>query len=122
MYEAPLSLRALLNWYDIQLTSPKLYVLHRRSTPRFGAAIPFGKPVVAQWDQAITLPPVADDEVLVMEADVRESLKRDTEMHFTSLHCRQRASDVPLGTYRFQTCGSSKYDERSYRQQLAAMP
>jgi hypothetical protein len=73
-YETPGSWRALLNWYDIQLTSPNLYVLHRRSTQRFGPAISIGA-VVARWGQKITLPPVADDEALVMEADVRENLK-----------------------------------------------
>ena len=75
LYETPRSWRELFNWYDIQLTSPELYVLHRRSTPRFGPAVPFGTAVAAQWDQTITLPPVADDEVLVMEADVGESLR-----------------------------------------------
>jgi hypothetical protein len=75
LYEAPRSWLALFNWYDIQLTSSEVYVLHRRSTSRFGAAVPFGNAVVAEWDQRITLPPVGDDELLVIEADVGESLK-----------------------------------------------
>jgi hypothetical protein len=73
-YETPRSWRALLNWYDLQVASPKLYLLRRRSTPRFDAAVAAGK-VVAHWHQRITLPPVGDDEALVMEADIEESLK-----------------------------------------------
>jgi len=75
LYETPQSWRALLNWYELQLTSPKLYLLHRRSTPRFGAAVPFGNVVVAHWDESITLPPVGDDEALLMKAEVGQSLK-----------------------------------------------
>jgi hypothetical protein len=75
LYETPQSWRALLNWYDLQLTSPKIVLLHRRPTPRFGAAVPFGKVVVAHWDEDITLPPVGDDEGLVMEAEVGQNLK-----------------------------------------------
>jgi len=73
-YETPQSWRALLNWYDIQLTSPGLYVLRRRSTPRFSPPVSTGE-VVAHWDEKITLPPVGEDEVLIMQAQVRESLR-----------------------------------------------
>jgi hypothetical protein len=73
-YETPRSWLALLNWYDIQLKSPHLYLLHRRSTQRFGPEAPIGT-VTAQWGQRIALPPVADDEALIMDADVRPSFK-----------------------------------------------
>jgi hypothetical protein len=75
LYETPLSWRALLNWYDLQLTSPRLYLLRRRAAPRFSAAVPFGSVVVAHWDESITLPPVGDDEALLMKAEVGQSLK-----------------------------------------------
>jgi len=74
-YETPGSWQALLNWYDLQLTSERLFVLHRRSTPRFGAKVSVGSDVVTRWDQSIALPPVGRDELLVMEADVEESLR-----------------------------------------------
>jgi hypothetical protein len=74
-YETPRSWRALLNWYDLQLASPDLYLLRHRSNPRFDPAVAAGKVVVAHWDQRITLPTVGDDETLVMEADIEESLK-----------------------------------------------
>jgi hypothetical protein len=74
-YETPRSWRALLNWYDLQLTSPDLFLLRRRSTPRFGAPVSLGERVLAHWDQRIALPPVADDEALVMDADVEENVR-----------------------------------------------
>jgi hypothetical protein len=73
-YETPRSWRAMLNWYDLKFSSEKVCVLNRRSTPRFGAAMPSGT-AVAHWNETITLPSVADDEALVMEADVAESLE-----------------------------------------------
>jgi hypothetical protein len=75
LYETPQSWRALLNWYDLQLTSPKVYLLQRRTTPRFGPAIRFGKVVVTHWDESVELPAVGDDEALIMEADVDQNLK-----------------------------------------------
>jgi len=75
LYETPQSWRALLNWYDLQLTSPRVYVLGRRATPRFGAPVPFGQAVEAHWDENIMLPAVSDDEALLMDADVGQNLK-----------------------------------------------
>ena len=74
-YETPHSWRALLNWYDLQVASPNLYLLRRRSTARFDPPVAAGNVVVARWDQRITLPTVGNDEALVMEADIEESLK-----------------------------------------------
>ena len=73
-YETPETWRALLNWYDIQFTTPTWYVLRRRSTPRFDSPVAIAFSVVAQWGQTIALPPFADDEALVMYADIGESL------------------------------------------------
>ncbi len=75
LYETPRSWRAMLNWYDLELTTPNLYLLRRRSAPRFDQAVRFGEPVVVQWDEDVTLPALADDEVLLMEAEVGQSLK-----------------------------------------------
>jgi len=73
-YETPQSWRALINWYDLQLTSPSVYLLRHRSTPRFSPPISIGT-AVAGWNERITLPPVADDEALVMEAYIAETLR-----------------------------------------------
>jgi len=78
VYEAPRSWRELFDWYDLKLKSRNglrsVALLTRRSSARFGTPIPAGT-AIAHWGQEIALPPVADDEVLVMEADVAESLK-----------------------------------------------
>jgi len=73
-YEAPETLRSLLNWYDLQFKSPTLYVLKQRSTPRFDTPT-FDSSRVAQWGQTIQLPPFADDEALVMYADIGANLR-----------------------------------------------
>jgi hypothetical protein len=74
-YETPESWRALLNWYELRFVQPKIYVLYRRSVPRFDAPVPAGAPVEASWGQTIELPPFGDDEVVVMSAEVGESLR-----------------------------------------------
>jgi hypothetical protein len=77
-YETPRSWLALFDWYDLKLRShnapESVAVLTRRSVPRFGPAQPMGR-MVAHWGQTITLPLIADDEVLVMEADVSENIR-----------------------------------------------
>jgi hypothetical protein len=72
-YETPRSWQALLDWYDLYLTLPDLYVLRRRATPRFDSAVPAGE-IVAHWDETIVLPAVASNEILTMEANITQSL------------------------------------------------
>ncbi len=74
-YEAPGTWRALLDWYDLQLASPNVFLLRRRSTPRFDAPVAAGGPVPAYWDRKIALPSVADDEALLMDAQIEESVR-----------------------------------------------
>ncbi len=77
-YETPRSWRAMLNWYDLALRShnwtQNVCVLNRRTTPRFDAPVADGS-LVARWDQEITLPALADDEGLLMDADTSENVK-----------------------------------------------
>ncbi|HTW68011.1 MAG TPA: hypothetical protein VME17_25525 [Bryobacteraceae bacterium] len=77
-YETPRSWYALLDWYDLKLRShnwpENVAVLNRRATPRYAAPVLIGT-AVAHWNQKITLPPVAEDEGLLMEADTRESIR-----------------------------------------------
>ncbi len=77
-YETPESWWALLNWYDVKARShnwpQNMCVVVRRSTPRFDPPVPIGTAVV-HWGQTITLPPVANDEALMMRAEIGESLK-----------------------------------------------
>jgi hypothetical protein len=49
-------------------------VLTRRAAPRFDPPQSAGT-TVAHFGQTITLPPVADDEALLMDADVAENLR-----------------------------------------------
>jgi hypothetical protein len=76
-YETPRSWRVLLTWYDLKLRShnwpQNISVLSRRANPRFSAPIPLGT-AVAHWNQTITLPPIASDEGLVMEANTAPSM------------------------------------------------
>jgi hypothetical protein len=76
-YESPRSWWAILDWYDLKQRSlnwpQSVCVLTRRSTPRFESPVPAGT-LVAHWGQKITLPPVAADEALLMQADIGESL------------------------------------------------
>jgi len=65
----------LLNWYDFQFASARVYVLGRRSTPRFSTPVPFGNVVETDWDENIMLPPVNNDEAPVMQAEVGEGMK-----------------------------------------------
>ncbi len=116
-YEAPESWRALLNWYDLQFMSPTLYLLGRRSTPRFDAPI-LDSSRLAQWGQTIQLPPFADDEALVMYADIRESLSGIlTRTLFRGSIVRVRAAAI--GADRFGTCPSNQHAERRNRQRMA---
>jgi hypothetical protein len=71
-YETPLSWQALLNWYDVSMTSPEACILQRRATPRFEIAAPSGD-TVTHWGETVMLPGVADNEILTMEATVPES-------------------------------------------------
>ena len=73
-YESPQTWRALLNHYDLQLTTRDLYLLDRRKTPRYGEPVPAGE-LAARWNQWIALPPFRDDEILLMQAELRENLK-----------------------------------------------
>jgi hypothetical protein len=77
-YETPRSWWALFNWYDVKARSHNwpldVCVLTRRSTPRFDPPVPIGTAVV-HWGQTITLPAVANDEALMMQAEIGESLK-----------------------------------------------
>lgn len=73
LFETPHSWRALLDWYDFQAVSGRLAVLTRRSSPRFSPPAPIASAAVP-WGQMIELPPVADDELIVMNAEVRETL------------------------------------------------
>jgi hypothetical protein len=77
-YETPESWWALLDWYELKLRShnwpQNLCLLNRRAKPRFAPPVAAGS-LVARWDQTITLPQVADDEGLMMQADAPESLR-----------------------------------------------
>lgn len=91
-YETPQSWRALLDWYDLQLSSPTLDVLQRRATRRFSGPVQISS-MVARWRQGIQLPPVADDEALLMQADIGESWKGVlTRLLFRSPLVRVRAT------------------------------
>ena len=78
LYETPRSWWALLNWYDVKARShnwpQNICVLTRRSAPRFDPSVPIGT-TVAHWGQTIMLPPVGNDEALMMQAEIGESLK-----------------------------------------------
>ncbi|HTR38319.1 MAG TPA: hypothetical protein VMH80_20560 [Bryobacteraceae bacterium] len=71
-FETPQTWQAVLDWYDVQLVLPGSFVLQRRAAPRFDPAIPAGS-AQARWGEQIVLPPVADDEVLLMETGIRET-------------------------------------------------
>jgi hypothetical protein len=72
-YEAPRSWQALVDWYDISLETPETLVLQRRATRRFDLSTPAGG-TVAQWGETIVLPYVAGNEILIMQAEIPESL------------------------------------------------
>jgi len=73
-FETPQTWRALLNWYDVQLALAGSYLLKRRAAPRFDPAVAAGS-TQAHWNESITLPAVADDEILLMEAEIHETAK-----------------------------------------------
>jgi len=73
-YESPRTWQELFNHYDLQLTAPDLYVLKHRVKPRFDSPVPAGESET-QWRKSVTVPPVGDDEILLMQADIRQSLK-----------------------------------------------
>ncbi|HEX5228318.1 MAG TPA: hypothetical protein VFW44_11435 [Bryobacteraceae bacterium] len=72
-YETPHSWRALLDWYDFEADSGRVLVLNRRSSPRYSSPTPISSEVV-QWRETIKLPAAADDELIVMQAAVAETL------------------------------------------------
>ena len=77
-YETPRSWLAMLDWYDFKLRShnspQNICLLTRRAVPRFDPPQPVGT-TVAHFGQKITLPAVADDQALIMEADVAENFR-----------------------------------------------
>ncbi len=71
-FETPQTWRALLDWYDVQLVLPGSFVLQRRTAPRFDPAVAAGT-AQAHWGEQINLPPVADDEILLLKTEIRET-------------------------------------------------
>ena len=69
--ETPLSWRALLNRYDLKLSSPEWLVLQHRNQPRYGSLVPLSRSI-ARWDDDIPLPESAG--VLVMGPRIEQSV------------------------------------------------
>ena len=72
-YDTPRSWQALVDWYDLYRFTPGLLALRRRASPRFEGAVPAGE-TIAKMGADIRLPAVADNEILIMDADIPESL------------------------------------------------
>jgi hypothetical protein len=73
-YESPQTWRELFNFYDLQLKVPGIYVLKHRSAPRFKPPIFIGATVV-RWGENVFVPQVNDDQMLIMQSDIRHNLK-----------------------------------------------
>jgi hypothetical protein len=72
-YDTPRTWLAILNRYEVFQSLPEVLALRRRSSPRFEAAVAGGE-TIAKMGGDIKLPKVAGNEILIMDADIPESL------------------------------------------------
>lgn len=70
-FDDPLSWQALLNCYDLVLSSSQALLLERRATPRFGQPLPIGS-ARAHFDEPIEIP--RRDGLVLMAVDIRPSV------------------------------------------------